>query len=56
MKQKRTGVLICQALIEKYGWKEGDRAPLKSLLSANREYSPSIRTFPAETGENPRTS
>jgi outer membrane protein len=37
MKQKRTGVLIGPALTEKYGWKEGDRVPLKSLLSANRD-------------------
>ena len=39
MKQKRTGVLIGPALTEKYGWKEGDRVPLKSLLSANRDRS-----------------
>ena len=37
MKQKRTGVLIGPALTAKYGWKEGDRVPLKSLLSANRD-------------------
>lgn len=36
MAQKRTGVLIGSALVDKYGWKVGDHVPLKSLLWANQ--------------------
>lgn len=37
MMQKRTGVLIGSALVEKYGWKVGDHIPLKSMLWLNSD-------------------
>jgi putative ABC transport system permease protein len=39
MEQRRTGALIGPGLVERYGWKVGDRVPLKSALWANRDGS-----------------
>lgn len=39
MQQKRTGVLIGAALVDKYGWRVGDRIALKSLLWPGRDGS-----------------
>ena len=39
MTQKRTGVLVGAALVEKYGWRVGDHIALKSLLWPGRDGS-----------------
>jgi len=45
MAQTRTAAIISPALAEQYGWKVGDRVPLRSALWANRDGS---RTWPID--------